>query len=266
MYFDSHAHYDSGAFDRDRDSLLRALPGSGVDGLINCGCDLESSLASVRLAERYPYVWAAVGTHPEDADSFSETVLERYRTLLKHPRVAAVGEIGLDYHYEDAPSREQQLFAFRRQMDLAAETGMPVIVHVRDAMGDAMEVAREYAGKVTGVFHCFAGSVETARELLKMGWYLGFTGVLTFKNGRKAAQVVEYAPLSRLLLETDCPYMAPEPFRGRRCDSRMLEMTCRKMAQIKEVTPEACAAATQENVRRLFFRTADTPKKTGDEA
>ena len=252
MYFDTHAHYDSDAFDRDRDSLLRAFPGAGVDGVINCGCDLESSLASVRLAERYGHVWAVVGTHPEDADSFSERTLERYRALLRHPRVVAIGEIGLDYHYSDAPSKEQQLLAFRRQMDLAAGTGKPVIVHVRDAMGDAMEVTKDYAGRVTGVFHCFAGSVETARDLLKWGWYLGFTGVLTFKNGKKAAQVVEYAPLRRLFLETDCPYMAPEPYRGRRCDSRMLARTCERMAQIKGVTPIECARITQENARRLF--------------
>ena len=252
MYFDTHAHYDSSAYDRDRDSLIPAMHRAGVDGIVDIGCDSPSSLAAVRLCERYDYVWAAVGTHPEAADCLNADTIRRYRELLAHPRVVALGEIGLDYHYSDNPSREDQLRAFRMQMDLAAETGAKVIVHVRDATGDAMDVVRDYAGTVTGVFHCFGGSVETARELLKLGWYLGFTGVLTFKNARKAVEVVDFAPLSRLFLETDAPYMAPEPYRGRRCDSRMLSRTCERMAAIKGVTPEECARITQQNARRFF--------------
>ena len=252
MYFDTHAHYDSSRFEEDRAALLATFPESGVDGVVNCGCDLPSSFKSVQLSEAYPFIWAAVGTHPDDADHVTPEVLDEYRRLAAHPRVVAIGEIGLDYHYPDNPAREVQIAAFRQQLELAIELNKPVIVHVRDATEDALSVVRDYKGKVRGVFHCFAGSVETARELLKMGWYLGFTGVLTFKNAKKAAQVVEYAPLSRLFLETDCPYMAPEPHRGKRCDSRMLSSTCARMAEIKGLPVEEVARITQENARTFF--------------
>ena len=252
MYFDTHAHYDSSRFDEDRHALLSGFPAAGVDGLVNCGCDLPSSLKSVELAEQYPFIWAAVGTHPDDADHVTSEVLDTYRRLAQHPRVVAIGEIGLDYHYPDNPARETQIAAFRQQLELAIEVNKPVIVHVRDATEDALNVVRDYAGRVRGVFHCFAGSVETARELLKMGWYLGFTGVLTFKNAKKAVEVVEYAPLSRLFLETDCPYMAPEPNRGKRCDSRMLSFTCARMAEIKGLPADEVARITQENARTFF--------------
>ena len=259
MYLDSHAHYDDSRFDPDRDELLSALPASGVGAVINCGCDVTSSLKSLALAKKYPHVYCAVGTHPESADKLTQADLALYRQLAQEEKCVAIGEIGLDYHYPDGAPREVQQAAFRAQLELAAELKKPVIVHDRDAHGDALALACEFTGQVTGVFHCFAGSVETARELLKRGWYLGFTGAITFKNARRAAEVIEFAPLDRLLLETDCPYMAPEPQRGRRCDSRMLSFTCRKMAEIRRLDPEQVALRTSANARRLFGLPEENP-------
>ena len=251
MYFDSHAHYDSEAFDDGRAALLAALPGAGVEGVVNCGCDLMSSRRSVELAEQYPWFYAAVGLHPDAADTLTDAALSELRALLQSPRAVAVGEIGLDYHYPDGPDRAVQQRAFRRQLELARELGKPVICHVRDAVGDAMEIVREFSD-LRGVFHCFSGSAETAQELVQMGWYVGFTGVLTFKNARRAAEAVRAVPLERLLLETDCPYMAPEPNRGKRCDSRMLAFTCARMAELRGLPPEQMAAVTARNARRFF--------------
>ena len=251
MYFDTHAHFDSEAFDADRAELIESLPAAGVDGVVNCGCDLPSSYQSTKLAEHYPYFYAAVGLHPDAANDLTDAALSELRTLCENPRVVAVGEIGLDYHYPDGPDKDVQKVTFRRQLELAAELHKPVICHVRDAIGDAMEIVREFP-ELCGVFHCFSGSVETAQELMERGWYVGFTGVLTFKNARRAAEVVKAVPIDRLFLETDCPYMAPEPNRGRRCDSRMLEFTCAKMAELRGISPEEMARITQENARRFF--------------
>ena len=250
MLFDTHAHYDASRFDADRHQLLASMAEHGVGRILNAGCDLASSRAAVELAHRYGFVWAAVGTHPDDADHVDGALLDAYRALAADERVAAIGEIGLDYHYEDVP-REIQKTAFRMQLELAAELGLPVIVHEREAHADAMEILRQVPG-VTGVFHCYSGSLEMARELVRMGWYIGFTGVLTFKNARKALEVAENIPLPRLLLETDCPYMAPEPYRGRRCDSTMLVETARKLAELRDVSLPEIARITWENGTRLF--------------
>jgi len=250
MLFDTHAHYDAGRFDGDRHALLSSMEAHGVGRILNAGCDLASSRASLELARRYDFIWAAVGSHPDDADHVDGALLDAYRALAADARAVAVGEIGLDYHYEDVP-RAIQKEAFEAQLALAEELGLPVIVHEREAHGDAMEIVRRHP-KVIGVFHCYSGSLEMARELVRLGWYVGFTGVLTFKNARRALEVAENVPLNRLLLETDCPYMAPEPYRGRRCDSTMLVHTARRLAELKGLSLEDIARATWENGSRLF--------------
>lgn len=250
MYFDSHAHLDDTRFQADFDEVLARMRENGVTGMMNIGCDLPSSERSVALAERYDWIWAAVGSHPDDADHVDGALIEAYRTLCKNPRVRAIGEIGLDYHYEDVP-RDIQKKAFRMQLQLARETGMPVVVHEREAHGDALEILDDFTD-VRGVFHCYSGSLEMAKELVRRGWYIGFTGVITFKNARKAVEVAEWLPLSRTLIETDCPYMAPEPFRGRRCEPGMVPQMAKKIAEIKGVDTERVAEATRRNAYELF--------------
>ena len=250
MYFDSHAHLDDTRFQADFDEVLARMRENGVTGMMNIGCDLLSSERSVTLAERYDWIWAAVGSHPDDADHVDGALIEAYRTLCKNPRVRAIGEIGLDYHYEDVP-RDIQKKAFRMQLQLARETGMPVVVHEREAHGDALEILDDFTD-VRGVFHCYSGSLEMAKELVRRGWRIGFTGVITFKNARKAVEVAEWLPLSRTLIETDCPYMAPEPFRGRRCEPGMVPQMAKKIAEIKGVDTERVAEATRRNAYELF--------------
>ena len=250
MLFDTHAHMDDRAFDEDRDLLLQGLADKGVCLVMNPGCSLESSENAVRLAERYPFVYAAVGSHPDAADEVNDQVLERYRALARHEKVKAIGEIGIDYHYEDIP-RQLQLVAFRKQLELAREVGLPVIVHERDAHEDGLALAKEYRD-VGGVFHCFSGSAEMARQLVDLGWYIVFTGVLTFKNARKAIEAAQAIPLDRIVLETDCPYMAPEPFRGRRNDPGYLFRMAEKLAELRGLEVEQIHSITVENGKRLY--------------
>lgn len=250
MYCDSHAHLDDRRFDADRAEIFADLERHGVGLVMNIGCDLKSSLQSVALAHEYPFVYAAVGSHPDDAAQLDETRLALYRQLCTDERVKAIGEIGLDYHYED-PSREVQLPAFRRQLELAQELKLPVIVHEREAHADGMEMIRQFPD-VTGVFHCYSGSLEQAKELVQYGWYIGFTGVVTFKNARKALEVAQWLPLDRILIETDCPYMAPEPHRGRRNDSRLVPLVASKLAELRGLTAEEMGEITTENAKRLF--------------
>jgi TatD DNase family protein len=251
MLFDTHAHMDDRAFDEDREELLNSLPGQGIALLMNPGCSLESSRNASKLAEQYGYIYAAVGSHPDVADEVNEEVLEEYRKLCKlNPKVKAIGEIGLDYHYEDIP-REIQLKAFRMQMALAKELNLSVIVHEREAHEDGMKVVDEFP-EVTGVFHCYSGSAEMAKELIKRGWYIGFTGVLTFKNARKAIEVAQAIPLERIVLETDCPYMAPEPFRGKRNDPGKLYRMAQRLAELRGYTEDEIRAITLENGKRLY--------------
>ena len=250
MYFDSHAHLNDRRFDGDREAVLQKMAENKVAGMMNVGCSLRSSRDCIALAEQYPGIRASVGSHPDHADEVCDEILDAYRELSRHPKVKAIGEIGLDYHYEDIP-RDIQKHAFRRQLELARELDLPVIVHEREAHGDALDILADFP-EVTGVFHCYSGSWEMAQILLKKGWYLGFTGVITFKNARKAVEVVENAPLHRLLIETDCPYMAPEPFRGRRCDPSLVPLMAKRMAEIKGKDPEEVAAVTTENAMRLF--------------
>ena len=251
MLFDTHAHMDDRAFTEDRLELLASLPEKGVGLVMNPGCSLESSRNAVALAEKFPHVYAAVGSHPDAADEVNEDVLEEYRKLCKlSSKVKAIGEIGIDYHYEDIP-RDLQLKAFRMQMALAQELDLPVIVHEREAHEDGMAVVKEFP-QVKGVFHCYSGSAEMARQLVDLGWYIGFTGVLTFKNARKAVETAASIPLDRIVLETDCPYMAPEPFRGKRNDPGYLFRMAEKLAEIRGLTPEEIQAITTENGKRLY--------------
>ena len=251
MLFDTHAHLDDRAFDEDREQLLSGLAARGTSLVMNPGCSLESSENAVALANRYPWIYAAVGSHPDVADEVNDAVLERYRRLAaENPKVKAIGEIGIDYHYEDIP-RELQLKAFRMQMALARELGLPVIVHEREAHEDGMKVVKEFP-EVTGVFHCYSGSAEMARQLVDLGWYIGFTGVLTFKNARKAIETAESIPLERIVLETDCPYMAPVPFRGKRNDPGYLCYMAKKLAQIRGLSVEEIGHITAENGKRLY--------------
>jgi len=251
MLFDTHAHMDDRAFDTDREELLRSYPDLGIRLLMNPGCSLESSRNAVKLAEEYDFVYAAVGSHPDVADEVNDAVLEEYRKLCKlNPKVKAIGEIGLDYHYEDIP-RGIQLRAFRDQMALARELGLPAIVHEREAHEDGMAVVREFSD-VTGVFHCYSGSAEMARQLVDRGWYIGFTGVLTFKNARKAVEVAASIPLDRIVIETDCPYMSPEPFRGKRNDPGKIYRMAERLAEIRGLSVEEIQEITLENGKRLY--------------
>ena len=249
--FDTHAHYDSSGFAADRDTLLSALPAAGIGLVVDPGCDLESSRAAIALAERYPFVYAAAGVHPSDCAGIGEAEFAALRELCGHEKVAAVGEIGLDYYWKDNPPREFQQAVFRRQIELAVELGLPVIVHDREAHGDSPAIVRDYP-EARGVFHCFSGSPEMAEELLERGWFLGFDGPITYKNAQKAPEVAAVTPLERIVVETDSPYLSPVPLRGKRNDSRNLPFIIEKLAEWKGVSPEEMTRITWENGLRLF--------------
>lgn len=243
--FDTHSHYADSAFDVDRDELLAALPDKGVRFAALAGSSMQDSAENVALAQKYGYIYAAVGVHPESVDETPSDYREKLTELVKSSeKVRAIGEIGLDYHYENY-DRDKQILFFRQQLELARELSLPVIVHSRNASEDTLDILKEY--RPAGVVHCFSGSAEVAREVIKLGMYIGFTGVLTFKNAKKALRALEAAPLDRLLLETDCPYMAPEPLRGRRCDSSMICYTAEKAAQIKGVSTQELLDITCRN-------------------
>nr|WP_326215027.1 TatD family hydrolase [uncultured Oscillibacter sp.] len=249
--FDTHAHYDSSAFHADREAVLAALPEAGVALVVDPGCDLPTSRAALALAEQFPHVYAAVGIHPEDCAGYTDADLDALRQLCRHDKAVAVGEIGLDYYWAENPPREFQQQVFRRQLELALELDMPVIIHDREAHGDSLAIVKEYPG-LRGVFHCFSGSPEMAAELLKRGWYLGFDGPITYKNAKRAPEVAAITPLDRILVETDSPYMTPVPFRGKRNDSRYLPYVLEKLAEWKGVTTEEMTDITFANGKRLF--------------
>lgn len=252
MLFDTHAHYDARQFEVDRDAVLSGLAARGVSLVVNPGCDLATSRTAVELAERYPFVYAAVGFHPEELEGAELADLEEIRALAAHEKVVAIGEIGLDYYWvKDEAGRQKEKDFFRAQLALAEELDMPVIVHDREAHGDTLAIVKEFP-KVRGVFHCYSGSVEMARELVDMGWMLSFTGVLTYKNARKSVEVAEAIPIEHLMIETDSPYMAPVPHRGERNDSGYVRHVCEKLAEIKGISVEDCAAITKENGKRFF--------------
>ena len=250
LIFDSHAHYDDEAFNEDRPALLENLPAQGVCRVVNVGADLQGCYDAVALAAQYPYIYAAAGIHPECVKDAPAGALAQVEALLDRPKVVAVGEIGLDYHFEDNAPRGVQKEWFGRQLELANRHGLPVIIHDRDAHGDVMELLRKHRPK--GVVHCFSGSVEMARETIRLGMYVGLGGAVTFKNARVPVEVAADLPLDRLLLETDAPYMAPVPFRGKRCDSSMIARTAARIAEIRNMPVEELLTAARQNASRLF--------------
>lgn len=250
MYFDTHAHYDSGAFNADRFEILGSMPDAKVGLIVNPGCDLESSKTAIGLAERFNFVYAAVGWHPEDMDKLTDKAFAELEMLAEHPKCLAIGEIGLDYYWDDTHKAEQKEL-FKKQIELAIRLNKPVIVHDREAHGDSLEIIRDFS-ELHGVFHCFSGSVEMASELLKRGWYLGFDGPITYKNARKAIEVLEFCPLDKIVIETDSPYLTPVPNRGKRNDSRQLEFVVNKIAEIKGINADEIESITFENGKKLF--------------
>lgn len=249
--FDTHAHYYDSRFDEDREELLAALPQQGVSLVLEAGCDMRTSCWGVEYSKKYPYMYCSVGIHPSDAGTVSEEegYLEKLEQMSREKKVVAIGEIGLDYHYLDY-AKEVQMTRFAEQLELAHDLNLPVIIHDRDAHGDTLDMIKKYRPK--GIVHCFSGSREMASELVKLGMYIGFTGVLTFSNARRASEAVEVIPLDRLLLETDCPYMAPVPFRGRRCDSRLIVHHAEVMARIKGENTQRMIDIANENGRRVY--------------
>ena len=250
MIFDTHAHYDSGAFNADRFDILASMPEKNVGLIVDPGCDLESSRAAIALAEKYSFVYAAVGWHPEDMDKLTDEVFDEMIKLMHHPKCVAVGEVGLDYYW-DAGHKDEQKALFIRQIELALELDKPVIVHDREAHGDSFDIVCRYPA-LRGVFHCYSGSAEMAAELLKRGWYLGFDGPITYKNARKALEVLQMCPLERMVIETDSPYLTPVPNRGKRNDSSNLKYVIDKIAEVKGVSASEIERATFENGKKLF--------------
>ena len=248
--FDSHAHYESAKFNPGRDEVITALPGKGIKYLMNAGSDLTTSLQGISLAEKYDFICCSVGIHPHAAkDAPPGFTQELARLAAEHPKVKAIGEAGLDYHYDFSP-RDTQREVFEQQLILAEKTGLPIIVHSRKACQDTLELLKKY--RPAGVVHCFGGSAETARKIIDLGMYIGFTGVVTFKNARKTLEAVRAVPLERLLIETDCPYMAPEPKRGMRCDSSLLGYIAETIAREKGLEPQTLIDITTQNAEKLY--------------
>ena len=251
MYFESHAHYDDKRFREDREKLLQLLPSYGIDYAVTVGCDLKSSQNSIRLAETYDYIYAAVGVHPHEVGEMTSQTIEDLRRLSAHPKVVAIGEIGLDYYYDFHP-RELQRFWFRQQLRLAESVHKPVIIHSRDAAQETFDIIQSSAVR-QGVIHCYSGAWQMAEDYVKMGFLIGIGGVITFSNAKKLTEVVERIPLKHILIETDSPYLAPNPNRGKRNDSRNLQFIVKKIAEIKNISPEDVAKVTFDNAKSLFF-------------
>lgn len=249
--FDTHAHYDSGSFNADRMEVLASMPEQGVELILNPGCELESSKTAVELAQRFPFLYAAVGVHPSDCGDWQDSWLDELRNLAAHPKVKAIGEIGLDYYWKENPPREFQQQVFHKQMELARELNLPVIVHDREAHHDCLEMVKAHP-EVKGVYHCYSGSLEDAKILVKLGWMLSFTGVITYKNARKSLEVIEWLPMDRIMIETDSPYLTPEPFRGKRNDSGKVYRVAETIAQVKGMEAEEVIRITLENGKRFF--------------
>lgn len=247
MLFDTHAHYDDEAFDLDRDEVITDFGGL----IVNPGCTVESSALAVEMASRHDKMYAAVGIHPENCGDFVPAHIDALRELAKHEKVVAIGEIGLDYYWAENPPKEFQQEVFRAQLQLALELDLPVIIHDREAHGDTLAIVKEFPN-LRGVFHCYSGSVEMARELIKMGWYLGFDGPLTYKNARKTVEVAEAIPLERIVVETDSPYLSPVPMRGKRNDSRNIPYILGKLAEIRGISAAEAEAITCQNGKKLF--------------
>jgi len=256
MIFETHAHYDDDRFNNDRDELLRRLPEEGVGVVINSGASVESTRDTIRLAKEYPHVYAAVGVHPSEIEELDEDFMLWMKTQASDEKTVAIGEIGLDYYWDKEPEvQEKQRYWFGRQIELAREASLPIIVHSRDAAADTMQVMKEHhAEQIPGVIHCYSYSKEMALEFIKMGYYIGVGGVVTFKNAKKLKETIEVIPLEKILLETDCPYMAPEPYRGKRNSSLYLPYVIEEIARIKGVSTEEVERVTEENARKLFHK------------
>ena len=254
MIFETHAHYDDESFDEDREQLLCSLPEQGIGRVINVGASIETTKTTLALAAKYDFIYAAVGVHPSDIDGLNEETYAWLKQQATLPKTVAIGEIGLDYYWDKEPEvQKAQRYWFKRQLELARETKLPVIIHSRDAAADTMEVMREaHAEEIPGVIHCYSYSKEMAQEFIRMGYYIGVGGVVTFKNAKKLKETVESIPLERILLETDCPYMAPEPYRGTRNDSSNIPYVIAKIAELKGITAEEVEHVTEQNARKLF--------------
>ena len=252
MIFDSHAHYDDEAFDGDREDLLTRMRENGVGYIVNVGASLQGAKESTQLAARFPHVYAAVGVHPDHVGDLDEEKMDWLKELCKLPKTVAVGEIGLDYYW-DKESHSLQKEWFSRQLSLAKEVKLPIIVHSREAARDTFDIIKaEHAGSTGGVIHCYSGSKEMARDYLNLGYYIGVGGVVTFKNARVLKEVVEYVPLSQMLTETDCPYLAPVPFRGKRNRSAYISYVIEMIASIKGISAEEVERVTSENAKRMY--------------
>lgn len=249
MIIDSHAHYDDEAFEEDRDNLLQSMQSNGIEKIINVGANIKGSRTSIALSEQYPFIYAAVGVHPSDTEELNEEKMAWLKEVSKKEKVVAIGEIGLDYYWPE-PDREIQKKWFIRQMELAQEVNLPVIIHSRDAAQDTIEILKQFPAN--GVIHCYSYTKESAKEFLKMGYYFGIGGVLTFKNAKKLKEAVMEIPMDRILLETDSPYLAPEPNRGKRNSSLNIPYVVKELAQLKGITEEEVINITTENTKRLF--------------
>ena len=257
MIFDSHAHYDDGAFDADREEILSQCINQGIGHIVNVSSSLESVKTTLSLAEKYPFIYAAVGIHPDEAGQLNEESFAWLKEQCRNPKTVAVGEIGLDYYW-DKENHETQKYWFERQIELAKELELPIIVHSREACADTLEQIRKaHTEKLKGVIHCFSYSPEVAQEYVEMGYYIGVGGVVTFKNARKLKEVVDVLPVERILLETDCPYLAPVPNRGKRNSSLNLPYVAAAVAELKGLTPEEVIRITDENARNLYFQGRD---------
>lgn len=252
MLIDSHAHLDDKRFDNDRDEIIKNLKSNGVELVINIGADVPSSVKGVSLSEEYENIYATVGVHPHDAKDVDETTIELLRALAKKDKVVAIGEIGLDYHYDNSP-RDIQRKWFREQIKLAKELNLPIVVHEREASQDVYDIIKEESDEnLTGVIHCFSGSLEMAKEYIKLGFYISFAGPVTFKNARIPKEVAKEIPLDRLLIETDSPYLTPEPYRGKRNDPTHVRYVAEKIAELKNIKYDEIVKATNENTKKLF--------------
>ena len=248
--FDTHAHYDDNAFDKDRDNILEFLPKKNIGHVINCAVNIPSSIESIKLSKKYPYIKASIGLHPQELSTFPTEYLVQIANLASNPNVVAIGEIGLDYHYDDCASRTTQIRIFEEQIELANKLNLPIIVHDRDAHADTLDLLTKHKPK--GIVHCFSGSVEMAQEIIRIGMYIGIGGAVTFKNTKKPALVAQNIPLSKIVLETDAPYMTPVPYRGTRCDSTHIMYTAAKIAELRSESVSNILNKTYENACNIF--------------
>ena len=252
MIFDTHAHYDDEAFQEDRDELLNSLSTHGIEAVVNVGASIQTTKNTLELMKKYPFVYGTVGVHPSETEELNDNLMDWLKHVSGEKKVVAIGEIGLDYYWKE-PDLEIQKHWFVRQLQLAREVKLPVIIHSRDAAQDTLDIMKaEKAGEIGGVIHCFSYGTEMAREYLNMGFYLGIGGVVTFNNGRKLKEVVEYMPLDRIVLETDCPYLSPVPNRGKRNSSLNLPYVAEAISQIKGISPEEVIKITNQNARNLY--------------